>query len=259
MKAQQDTPNIDDLDRLWPRAELLKKIGFSKRIEGRVIKHLVTHGMNELSLRQLMDQFLRDTSQPNRNIWHDVPIMKQPQFGLYLFKYALARLSAVDLGKAFQIEWVVRLHHYNLKRNEVLKFLPRESDNKVDSKSNNGELRMKRKNTGGKCISEFKTEEIGVSKFQEINIHFPGDVFLLAVWAAASDKANRTPTCLPGTTLHGLAGKFVSMYGINYEKPLSTEGVLSIFASYNITGNPVIRFDNDLDTAAISKRRQDNK
>ena len=28
MKAQQDTPNIDDLDRLWPRAELLKKIGF---------------------------------------------------------------------------------------------------------------------------------------------------------------------------------------------------------------------------------------
>ena len=37
MKPQQNTPNIDDLDCLWPRVELLKKIGFSKRIEGRLI------------------------------------------------------------------------------------------------------------------------------------------------------------------------------------------------------------------------------
>jgi len=57
-----------------------------------------------------------------------------------------------------------------------------------------------------------RNDEIKVRVFKEINIHFPGDVYLLEVWLAMSDRAKSTSTCKPQTTLHGLANKFVSAY-----------------------------------------------
>jgi len=116
METRQNIREDNDIDRLWPMHMLLEKISFSKRIEGRLINYLVTHGIDKLSLRQLMDLFLPPSNQPIRNIWSDVPILKQPQFGHYLFMYSLARLTTADLGQAFESEWAVRLLNYHFYR-----------------------------------------------------------------------------------------------------------------------------------------------
>jgi len=96
-------------------------------------------------------------------------------------------------------------------------------------------------------------EEISVSAFRDICIHFPGDVFLLAVWLVASNEAESTPTCKIFTTLSGLAHHFVSVYGFDGENALSASKVLSIFAAHNIVGNPSIKFDMNAESAATSR------
>ena len=90
-----------------------------------------------------------------------------------------------------------------------------------------------------------RNDEIKVSLFKEIHIHFPGDVYLLAVWIAISDRAKSTPTCKPQTTLHGLASKFTLAYGIDYSNPLSTDDIMDIFRSHGIKGNPRLRLDDE--------------
>ncbi|MGA9539125.1 MAG: hypothetical protein WBR24_24755 [Desulfobacterales bacterium] len=96
--------------------------------------------------------------------------------------------------------------------------------------------------TGAK--SKEQNEEIPVSAFKDIYIHFPGDVYLVAVWVAMSDRAKSTHTRKPQTTLHGLANKFSSLYGIDYSNPLDSDGVMAIFRRHGIKGNPCLRFDD---------------
>ena len=93
--------------------------------------------------------------------------------------------------------------------------------------------------------SKVHKDEINVSVFKKINIHFPGDVYFLAVWVAMSDRAKSTPTCRPQTMLHGLASKFVSVYGIDYSKPLSSDDVMAIFRKHGIKGNPGLRLEDE--------------
>lgn len=90
-------------------------------------------------------------------------------------------------------------------------------------------------------------EEIPVSAFRHIQIHFPGDVYILALWIAMSDKAKSTPTCQSHTTLHGLARKFASLYGVNYSHPLSSDDVMAVFRRRGIVGNPVLLLDREAD------------
>jgi len=90
-----------------------------------------------------------------------------------------------------------------------------------------------------------RNDEIKVSVFKEINIHFHGDVYLLAVWLAMSNRAKSTSTCKPQTTLHGLASKFASAYGIDYSNPLSSDSVMAIFRRHGIKGNPCLRLDDE--------------
>jgi hypothetical protein len=92
--------------------------------------------------------------------------------------------------------------------------------------------------------SKEQNEEIPVSAFKDIHILFPGDVYLLAIWVAMSDRAKSTPTCKPQTTLHGLASKFSSLYGIDYSNPLDSDDVMAIFRRHGIKGNPCLRFDD---------------
>lgn len=86
-------------------------------------------------------------------------------------------------------------------------------------------------------------EEIHIDVFKNISIHFPGDVYLLAIWVAMSDRAQSTPTCESHTSLQGLANKFELLYGINYSDPLSSDDVMAVFRSYGINGNPLLRMD----------------
>ena len=87
-------------------------------------------------------------------------------------------------------------------------------------------------------------DPINVSVFKEIEIRFPGDVYLLAVWIAMSDRAKSTSTCQAQTTLHGLASKFASAYGIDYSNPLSSDDVMAMFRGHGIKGNPRLRLED---------------
>jgi hypothetical protein len=107
----------------------------------------------------------------------------------------------------------------------------------------------KQKNT----LNRQHSEEISVSAFRHLQIHFPEDVYLLALWIAMSDRAKSTPTCQPHTTLHGLANKFASVYGVDYSNPLSSDDVMAVFRGRGITGNPALRLDGEVDPpSAIS-------
>ena len=106
-----------------------------------------------------------------------------------------------------------------------------------------------------KTKSEDLNEEVLVSVFKDIHIHFPGDVYLLSVWVALSDRTKSTPTNQSRTTLKGLANKFSSLYGIDYSNPMDTDDVMAIFRHHGIKGNPCLRFDDeDKPPSSISLR-----
>jgi len=88
-------------------------------------------------------------------------------------------------------------------------------------------------------------EEIKVSAFKGIEIRFPGDVYLLAVWIALCNRAKSTPTWHVHTTLNGLANAFVSVHGIDYHHPLSSQDVMAVFRQHGIKGNPTLHLDDE--------------
>jgi hypothetical protein len=90
-------------------------------------------------------------------------------------------------------------------------------------------------------------EEIDVRAFKDIQIRFPGDVYILAVWLAMLDRSKTTPTSQPHTTLHGLASNFASLYGIDYSSPLTSNDVMDVFRQHGITGNPWLRLEATAD------------
>lgn len=87
-------------------------------------------------------------------------------------------------------------------------------------------------------------EVIDIGIFKNINIHFPGDVYLLAVWLVMSDQAKSTRTNKKHTMLIGLASAFSSLYGPDYSNPLYTDDVLAVFESHGIKGNPALIYDD---------------
>ena len=58
--------------------------------------------------------------------------------------------------------------------------------------------------TSKRTKSNERNEEIHVRVFKDIHIHFPGDVYLLAVWVEMSDRAKNTPTRQLHTTLRSM-------------------------------------------------------
>ena len=95
-------------------------------------------------------------------------------------------------------------------------------------------------------------EVIDVSKFKGINIHFPGDVYLLAVWLVLSDRAQSTRIQQKHTMLQGLANMFSSLYGPNYSDPLSSDDVIAVLRKHGIKGNPALMFGDDEPPSTIS-------
>ena len=84
-------------------------------------------------------------------------------------------------------------------------------------------------------------EEIDVRAIKDICIRFPGDVYILAVWLAMSDRSRSTSTCQSHTFLRGLASKFVYLCANNHPNSLSREDVMAVFRRNGITGNPLLR------------------
>jgi hypothetical protein len=98
-------------------------------------------------------------------------------------------------------------------------------------------------------------EEIDVRRFKDIQIRFPGDAYILAVWLAMSDRFKSTPTCRPHTTLHGLARDFAFLHGTDPANPLTTEDVMTVFRKHGITGNPVLQLEETADELPLLERR----
>ncbi len=94
-------------------------------------------------------------------------------------------------------------------------------------------------------MSKKQIDEIDVSTFKDIHIHFPGDVYILAVWIALSDKSKSTKTRKSQTTLNGFAKKFSFAYGIDYSNPLESDDVMKIFRKHGIKGNPGLKLKNE--------------
>lgn len=98
--------------------------------------------------------------------------------------------------------------------------------------------REPRKNRASRASGGY--EEISVQALRDISIHFPGDVYWLAVWVAMCDLATSTPTARRGTTLHGLAKHFAAL-AYDIARPMSSEMIMDRFRQHGLEGNPVFR------------------
>jgi hypothetical protein len=76
-----------------------------------------------------------------------------------------------------------------------------------------------------------------------IQILFPGDVYILAVWLVMSDRSRSTPEHRWHTTLHGLAGHYVSLNATARFGSLSSQDVMKVFRQLGITGNPKLTLE----------------
>jgi len=117
IKLIHETNNIDVK---WPSEKLIHSIGFRVKAGNRIKDYLRDHGIEELTLRELMGLFLPPASnrhKSEREFWSNIPILSQPQFGIYLYDSALLTLSEAELGSAFRAEWMSRI--YSLKLHEL--------------------------------------------------------------------------------------------------------------------------------------------
>lgn len=86
-------------------------------------------------------------------------------------------------------------------------------------------------------------EKIDVSAFKDIQIYFPGDVYILAVWLAMSARAQSRPGHVANKTLFGLATNFAYLNAFNQSGAVNREEVMKIFAQHGITGNPMLTLE----------------
>jgi hypothetical protein len=109
-----------DIDVKKPSNELVDLVDFRTKAGNRIKDYLKDHRIVELSLRELIDLFLPPASTTHKSkheFWVNIPILKQPQFGPYLYDSALLTLTEAELGNSFRAEWMLRI--YSLKLHEL--------------------------------------------------------------------------------------------------------------------------------------------
>ena len=109
-----------DIDVKCSSEQLIDLIGFQTKAGNRIKDYLNDHGIMALSLRELIDLFLPPASNTHKSEYEfrvNIPILKQPQFGPYLYDSALLTLTEAELGAAFRAEWMLRI--YSLKLHEL--------------------------------------------------------------------------------------------------------------------------------------------
>jgi len=124
MTSAKSIRETNDIDERWPSENLVDSIGFRTKAGNRIKDYLNDHGIVKLSLRELIDLFLPPASIIHKSeyeFWVNIPILKQPQFGPYLYDSALLTMTEVELGAAFRAEWMLRI--YSLKLHD-LRHLP---------------------------------------------------------------------------------------------------------------------------------------
>jgi len=107
----------NDIDVKWPSEELVDSIGFQTKAGNRIKDFLKEHGIEEITLRGFIDLFLPPLSKEYKTkdeFWISIPIMRQSQFGPYLYDSALLTLTESDVCTAFQTEWILRIFSLQL-------------------------------------------------------------------------------------------------------------------------------------------------
>jgi len=115
-----EPPHGIDIDMKYPYKKILAWIGFKTKVRNRVEEYFEDRGIEELNFRKFMGLFLPPASDDyitRGKFYLSIPILKQPQFGPYLYDSALLTLSEAKLGKAFRLEWMSRI--YSLKLLEL--------------------------------------------------------------------------------------------------------------------------------------------
>ena len=110
----------NDIDVKWPSEELVDSIGFQIKAGNRIKEFLKEHRIEEITLRGLSDLFLPSSSKEYKTedeFWISIPILRQSQFGPYLYDSALLTLTESDLCTTFRTEWMLRI--YSLKLHEL--------------------------------------------------------------------------------------------------------------------------------------------
>ncbi len=115
-----ESPGEINIDTKYSYKKILELIVFQTRVKNRVTEYFEDHRIKELSFRNFMDLFLPPASDAYRTrekFYLSIPILKQPQFGPYLFDSALLTLTEAQLGSSFRSEWSSRI--YSLKLIEL--------------------------------------------------------------------------------------------------------------------------------------------
>lgn len=110
----------NNIDVKWPSEELVDSIGFQTKARNRIKEFLIDHGIEEITIRRFLDLFLPPESKEYKTeheFWMSIPILRQSQFGPYLYDSALLSLTESNLCIAFRTEW--RLRIYSLKLHEL--------------------------------------------------------------------------------------------------------------------------------------------
>ena len=124
MASAKSIREVNDIDVKWPAEMLVDSIGFQTKAGNRIKDYLNQQGAVKTSLRDLMGLLLPPASctyKRDEDFWRSIPILRQAQFGPYLYDSALLTLTEGDLGAAFEAEWMKRI--YSLKLHE-LRHLP---------------------------------------------------------------------------------------------------------------------------------------
>jgi hypothetical protein len=100
--------------------------------------------------------------------------------------------------------------------------------------------------------SSSSIEKIDVNILKAIQIRFPGDVYILAVWLVMSDRSRSAPGHRAHTTLRGLAGHYVRLNPVDRFGSLTSQDVMKVFSQHGITGNPILT----LETGAAESNSQ---
>lgn len=120
MSSIKSIREANNIDVKLPSEKLVDSIGFQSRAGNRIKDYLKDHGIEELSFRDFMGMFLPKASNRHKSeseFWSNIPILRQPQFGIYLYDSALLTLTEAELGSAFRAEWMQRI--YSLKLHEL--------------------------------------------------------------------------------------------------------------------------------------------
>jgi len=121
IKQQKDDQEIDknskelikrikqseNMDEKWPMLDLVYAINLSTKARIRMIKYFSGENKKEVSLQEIINSMALPELEYELSL-KNIPILKQKQLGMILYREMVRSLSKVDFGEKFQKGWKER-------------------------------------------------------------------------------------------------------------------------------------------------------